>query len=479
MQKKSRNIPSIYWHDYETFGANPKIDRPVQFAGLRTDMALNIIGEPLMLYATPADDYLPHPQACLITGITPQYAKEHGIPETEFMQRILQEFSQTNTCVAGYNSLRFDDEITRYSLYRNLYDPYAREWQNNCSRWDIIDLVRVCYALRPDGINWPKHADGKPSFRLEDLTSANDIAHEGAHDALSDVTATIALAKLIRTKQPKLYDYYFQHRNKRLVSKLLDVENIKPVLHTSSMFPAEVCCTTLIAPLAQHPTNNNGVIVYDLRHDPEALLTLSVEDIQQRLYTRQAELPEGVQRIALKTVHINKCPVIVPAKIDQATETRLQLDKTKCKQHLDRLRNATGLKEKLKAIFEKNPFEPETDPDYQLYGGTFFSTADRKTMDKIHQLPPESLAQETFRFHDERLNTLLFRYRARNYPNTLLESEKITWEAFRQQRINEPEHPAAIGRDKYLLIIKELKSGENLTPKHLDILDELENYVIF
>ena len=472
---KHKNTPSIYWHDYETFGANPKTDRPVQFAGIRTDHDLNIISEPLLIYAKPANDFLPHPQACLITGITPQYALEQGVPETEFMQGILNEFAQPNTCVAGYNSLRFDDEITRYSLYRNLYDPYAREWQNGNSRWDIIDLVRVCYALRPEGINWPKHPDGKPSFRLEQLTAENNISHEGAHDALSDVTATIALAKLIKTKQPKLYDYYFQHRNKKLIANLLDIDSVKPVLHTSSMYPSEYCCTALVVPLIQHPTNNNGVVVYDLRLNPQELLNLSADEIRTRLYTRKEDLPEGVERIPLKTVHINKCPVIVPAKIDEYTEQRLHINKEKSHQHLQLLRNDAQLKQKLIEVFEANPYDEETDADFSLYGGAFFSASDKKLMDEIHRLEPIKLALKTYEFQDDRLNTLFFRYRARNYPDTLLASEKTRWDEFRHLRLSNPENSSLLSLKEYISLIEELKKDE-LTPEKLQILQDLSNY---
>ncbi|RLA45884.1 MAG: exodeoxyribonuclease I, partial [Gammaproteobacteria bacterium] len=198
---------TFYWHDYETFGVDPSRDRPVQFAGLRTDVDLNVIGEPLVIFARPANDFLPHPQACLVTGISPQQALAEGLPECEFIRRIHEELARPGTCSVGYNSLRFDDEVTRYTLYRNFYDPYAREWQNGNSRWDIIDMVRATCALRPAGIEWPLREDGLPSFRLEDLTSANGISHEAVHDALSDVHATIALARLVKERQPRLYDY--------------------------------------------------------------------------------------------------------------------------------------------------------------------------------------------------------------------------------------------------------------------------------
>ena len=269
---QNNNQPSLYWYDYETFGADPRRDRPVQFAGLRTDLDLNVIDEPLCIYCRPADDFLPHPEACLITGITPQKALAEGLPEVEFIAQINEKFSQPNTCVVGYNNIRFDDEITRFSLYRNFFDAYAREWQNGNSRWDIIDMVRLTHALRPEGIEWPTHPDGKPSFRLDQLTVANGISHEAAHDALSDVHATIALAKLIREKQPRLYDYVFERRTKQQIAQLLNIAKPFPVLHVSSMYPSEQGCIALVAPIAAHPVNKNEVIVYDLRVDPQSFL---------------------------------------------------------------------------------------------------------------------------------------------------------------------------------------------------------------
>ncbi|MGH8474260.1 MAG: exonuclease domain-containing protein, partial [Methylococcales bacterium] len=128
--------PTLYWHDYETFGTDPAWDRPAQFAGLRTGEDLEIIAEPLVLYCKPADDMLPNPEACLITGITPQLASRKGLPEADFIAAIHEQLAQPATCGAGYNSLRFDDEVTRNCLYRNFYDPYAREWQHGNSRWD-------------------------------------------------------------------------------------------------------------------------------------------------------------------------------------------------------------------------------------------------------------------------------------------------------------------------------------------------------
>ena len=428
--------PSFYWHDYETWGINPALDRPSQFAGIRTDEHLNIIGEPLVIYCQPAPDMLPHPQACLVTGITPQHAAEHGLPEHEFIAQIHAELSAPNTCGAGYNSIRFDDEFTRFTLYRNFYDPYAREWQNGNSRWDLIDVVRLCAALRPEGINWPMREDGTPSFKLEELSAANGLEHESAHDALSDVIATIDLARLIKFKQPKLFEYAMKMRKKQAVQQTLDVFSQKPVFHVSGKIPAAKHCSALMMPLTQHPVNKNATICFDLSQDPSDLIKLDVEGIAKRFYVANADLKEGESRIALKEIHANKSPMVATsALLDDGTAERLGIDKMRCKAHWQMLREATGLSSKIKQLFEQSSFEPRTDPDAMLYDG-FFSNQDRALMQQVLSTDAEDLATQSFPFRDKRLPELFFRYRARNFPETLSPDEAALWQEHCHQRLN-------------------------------------------
>jgi exodeoxyribonuclease-1 len=466
---------TLYWHDYETFGIDPRYDRPSQFAGIRTDEDLNIIGEPLMIYCKQAGDSLPHPQACLVTGITPQEANEKGVIEAEFIKQIHDEFTVPNTCGVGYNSLRFDDEFTRFTLYRNFYDAYAREWQNGNSRWDIIDMARLTRALRPEGINWPDREDGKPSFRLEALTAANNIEHQGAHDALVDVYATIALAKLIKTAQPKLYDFVYQNRRKQAISPLLNLRNRTPVIHVSRMYPSEYCGTALVVPIAKDPTNNNGIIVYDLRHSPEAFINEDADTIREWLFTRTADLPEGVTRPALKTLHINKCPVVVPeSTLNDAAAARLDIDRDLHYQHLQMLNDAGDLTQKINDIFSKQDYEPIDDPDAALYGGGFFSDNDKRKMELILSADPEHLATMSVPFDDQRLPEMLFRYRARNWPESLSEEEQQQWQQYRQQRLNS-DNPKILTFSRYFGAISTSRT-DDLTAQQQQVLDELEAY---
>ena len=424
---------SFFWHDYETFGANPRQDRPCQFAGIRTDTDLNPVGDPVELWCQPTDDMLPHPAACLITGITPQRAAECGMPEPQFIAAVLAELGKPGTCGVGYNSLRFDDEVTRHAAWRNFHDPYSREWRNGCSRWDIIDMVRLTYALRPDGIEWPLRDDGQPSFRLEHLAAANQLQLDRAHDALSDVHTTIALARLIRDRQPRLYDYVVSNRDKQAARSMLGLRQPQPVLHVSQKFPAAQGCLTVVLPLCAHPTNKNAVLVFDLRHHPQELLDLSAEDIQERIFTPTADLPEDVSRIPVKAVHINKCPVLAPLETLQAAQAqRLSLDLSACLQHADLLRpHQPQVAEKLAEVFSTS-FETGSDPEQDLYGG-FIGDADRRQCDKVLQSPPEALAG--VQFDDPRLRELLFRYRARHHPQTLDAGEREEWQQWRQRRL--------------------------------------------
>ncbi|WP_313080002.1 exodeoxyribonuclease I [Pulveribacter sp.] len=426
---------TFLWHDYETFGADPRRDRPAQFAAIRTDADLNEIGEPLMLYCKPALDYLPQPQACLITGITPQLCLQRGVPEPEFAARIEAEMALAGTIGVGYNTIRFDDEVTRFLFWRNLMDPYAREWQNQCGRWDLLDVVRLAYALRPEGITWPTAADGKPSFRLEDLTRANGLVHEAAHDALSDVRATIALARLLRQHNPRLFDFALGlHKKERVAAELrlpASPQTARPFLHVSGMFPAERGCLALMWPLASHPTNRNELLAWDLARDPAELAGLSVQDIRLRLFTRTADLPEGVTRLPIKSVHLNKSPMVV-GNLNTLTPQlaeRWGMDLTQAARHAETARALPDLGATWAAVFER-PAESAPDVDLDLYGG-FIGNEDRRRLAHLRTLAPEALARARPAFDDPRLNELLWRYRARNHPQTLDEDEQARWQAHR------------------------------------------------
>ncbi|HEY0210026.1 exodeoxyribonuclease I [Acerihabitans sp.] len=429
---KTAKQPTFLVHDYETFGKHPALDRPAQFAGIRVGLDFEPLEEPQVFFCKPADDYLPEPEAVLITGITPQQAAREGVSEAEFARRIHALFSVPDTCILGYNNIRFDDEVTRNIFYRNFYDPYAYAWQQGNTRWDLLDVMRACYALRPEGINWPLNDDGLPSFRLEHLTRANGVEHANAHDAMADVHATLAMAKLARRAQPKLFDYLYQHRGKQKLKSLVDIAAMKPLVHVSGMFGAGRGNTSWIVPLAWHPLNQNALIVCDLAGDMEVLLELNADELRTRLYTRRETLGER-SAVPVKLVHINKCPVLAPANTLRPEDAeRLGIDRQRCLQNLQVLRQHAGVREKVVALYaDAEPFAGADNVDAQLYDG-FFSDADRAAMDIIQATDPVNLPALDISFVDPRLAPLLFRYRARNFPHTLDDGEQQRWLAYRK-----------------------------------------------
>ncbi|MGN7742940.1 exodeoxyribonuclease I [Pseudomonas sp. 22526] len=466
-------MTSIFWYDYETTGINPRCDRPLQVAGIRTDFELNEIGEPVNLYCQPSDDILPHPAACMITGITPGRLAEQGLSEADFMTRVHAQLAAPGTCGAGYNTLRFDDEMTRYSLYRNFFDPYAREWQGGNSRWDLIDVVRTAYVLRPEGIVWPRDEEGRVTLKLERLTAANGIDHGHAHEALSDVRATIALAKLIRDKQPKLYEWLFQLRSKQ---KVMDqIRLLQPLVHISGRFSAARSYVGVVLPLAWHPRNRNALIVCDLHLDPQGLLDLDAETLRQRLYTRREDLAEGELPVPLKLIHINRCPVVAPLNVLRGEDQqRLQLDMAEYKARALRLSDAQEVwRDKLAAIYASEDFPPSLDPEQQLYDG-FIGDRDRRLCEQVRNAEPAHLGQEQWPFDDERLPELLFRYRARNFPDTLNGEEQERWKTFCQQRLCDPQWGAPNTLESFNQAAAELLASA--TSVQRQVLDEWQDY---
>jgi len=429
---------TFLWHDYETFGANTRTSRPAQFAAIRTDADLNEVGEPVMLYCQPANDFLPEPEACLITGITPQECLVKGVPEPQFAAQIEQLLAWPGTVGVGYNTIRFDDEITRFMFWRNLIDPYAREWVNDCGRWDLLDVVRTAYALRPDGIRWPLNAEGRASFKLTDLTTANNLAHESAHDALSDVRATIALARLIKTVQPRLFDFCFGlHKKDRVLAELgLPATQVsaRPILHISGMFAPERGCLALMWPLAMHPSNKNELLAWDLAAYPGELADLSVEQIRQRLFTKASDLPEGVKRLPIKSVHLNKSPMVMSnlKVLSPAMAQRWGLDLDVQLAHAQAARELPDMSAIWPEVFQREAVALDVDED--LYRG-FVGDADRRRLNALRTLAPDDMARARPAFDDVRLPELWRRYRARNFFQTLTPQEQADWQEHRSARL--------------------------------------------
>ncbi len=467
---------SFFWFDYETFGTHPALDRPAQFAGLRTDESFKVIDEALTLHCRPANDFLPDPTACLITGITPENCLQKGVPECEFITAIHDQMAQPGTCNIGYNNIRFDDEFTRHILYRNFFNPYEHEWKNGNSRWDLLDIVRLTRALRPDGIHWPVHADGSINNTLAAIAQLNGIEHQHAHDALSDVYATIAVARLLKEKKPKLFDFAFRHRDKHNSAALLNLREQKVVVHVSGMISGDFAHTAVVLPLSKHPVNSNGILVYDLRIDPRPFLELGPESLARQIFTSSEELQAAqLTRLPVKTIHLNRCPVIVPLNtLDEAAQQRTQISLTQSLQFADILRERSDFASNLQQAFKEQPFRDNHDTDSALYSGGFFTESDYRAFERIRKLAPEELDSINLFYDDKRIPEMLFRYQARNYPQTLNQEDKQRWDEYRLSRVIKY-CPSQKGLTGYLSNLQQLIEQN---PLQRSLLESLNKYAI-
>lgn len=453
---------SILWYDLETFGVDPAYDRVAQFAAIRTDPELRELDDGHMLFCRPTPDYLPDPKSCLLTGIGPERCLADGLPEYAFFSRVNALLSQPGTCGAGYNSIRFDDEFVRYGLYRNLYDPYRREYQDGNTRWDLLDVMRAAADLRPEGLVWPRDAEGRPSFRLEALSQANGIEHSHAHDALADVRATIALARLLRARQPRFFDWAWRQRSKEAVKRQVNLHKRLPFVHVSGMLGGPRGHTSLMAPIVTMPGNPNCILCYDLRYDPAELLALDPAAVRRRIFTKSDELSEaGLERIHIKGVHLNRSPFVAPPRIleeDGAAE-RLGIDLAACRAHWQALRGEALLAQKLIKVYEREQRPADADPDFSLYAG-FATDRDRTFLDAAHyEADQERPAAESaaallelarrLQFDDRKYNELLRRFAARNWPGALPDDEAKRWKSFCASRLLMPPGDRLVNLDFY------------------------------
>lgn len=457
---------TFFFYDLETSGLNPRQDRIMQFAGQRTDMNLEPIGDPYNLLVTLNDDTLPSPDALMVTGITPQKTVEEGYSEAQFAQMLSEEIFTPETIAVGFNNIRFDDEFIRHVLWRNFHDPYEWSWKDGRSRWDLLDVVRLTRALRPEGINWPLDDKGEPSNRLELITSANGIAHENAHDALADVTALIAVTKLIKQKQPQLYDYLLKMRDKKVVQQLVNMDDKKPFVYASGRYDKEFAKTTVAFPLTT--SRNGGVVVYDLRYDPTPFVELSTEELSKKIFASWEERQaEDFVKLPVKELQYNRCPAVAPLGVLEQGDgwRKISLSAEVVQQHQHILLNHPDFAEKLRTIFENKPaFKKLPDPEAQLYDG-FLNDRDRIRVEAVRNADERELADFHPEFQDERLVPLLLHYKARNFPRSLSEDDLAQWETWRAQRLQAqlPQFMASLQRlaptatDEQQFILQELQ----------------------
>lgn len=481
----NKNDKTIYWHDYETFGQSPQYSGVAQFAGIRTDEDLNIIGEPDNILCRLTPDRLPSPEACMITNISPLENNKKGMTEVAFFEKINKILSTNNTCGVGYNSLSFDDEVTRNGLYRNFIDPYEREWKNGCSRWDLLDVLRMVEVIKPGTFVVPRNEEGKKSFKLDQLSPANGIEHENAHDALADVYALIYMAKIIKEKEPELFNELYNRRTKAAVGDFLfaqkgnygspNVLKFKPFLMASSFFGSEQEYVDILFPIS---TSGNDVYCVKITKDIDQLLTLTSDQIKENLYTKKEDAKEEFVRLPIHKLQINKCPVMLPSSmLTPEIAKNLNFDGGLCKENIAKIKaNLTILSNKLNEVFKSTGMEQPEDVDGQIYGG-FASNEDKKRFQVIKKTQSVYLIDylKNTKFDDDlKIKRMLFRYICRNFEDALDQKHYDRWKEFCKIRIEEGVYSQTF--EQYFTQIEEFKEIYKDNPKKIKVLDDMIEY---
>lgn len=471
-------MKTFFFYDLETSGFSPQNDRIMQFAGQRTDENFNRIGEPVNILVRLNDDVLPSPSALMVTKISPQKTVEEGYTEAEFAKMLVEEYFTPDTVIIGYNNVRFDDIHIQHLLWRNFYPPYDWQWKEGRSRWDLLDVVRMIRALRPEGINWPfienKETGEKfASNKLELLTKENGISHENAHDALSDVDGLIDVARLLKEKQPQIFDYLLKMRSKNEVQKMINLESSKPFVYTSGRFSVEFEKTTIAFPIA--PAKNKNVIVWDLRFSPKDFLDWSAEQILENITADfETRSQADFKPIVAKILQYNKCPAVAPVGVlNDENKERLKIDLGEIQKNLDILRKNPHFAENLQTAFEKKSevFQDKNSkdtlsPEARLFEG-FVSRSDDIKIEAVRNSSARELADFHPDFNDERLSELLLHYKARSFPKSLSSQEKQIWEEYRVKNIQKM-------MPKFMQEFQEIVARQDLSSKEEFILEEIK-----
>lgn len=434
---------TFFFYDLETSGLDARADRIMQFAGQRTDMNFNPIGDPVNILVKMNEDTLPSPYAIMVTKITPQSTLMDGFTEVEFCKYVTDEIFTPGTIAMGYNSVRFDDEFMRHIFWRCFYDPYEWQWKDGRSKWDLLDVVRMTRALRPEGIEWPFTDEGKATNRLELITKLNGISHEHAHDALSDVEALIDVTRLIKERQPKLYEWLFKMRDKKAVQQLVNLEKPQPFVYSSGRYSSANNKTTVAYPIA--PAKNGNVLVFDLRQNLDELLA--------------QEEPKFFP--VVKELKYNHCPAVAPLGVLEQEDgwKKIGLTKEQVEANKKALLAHPDFIEKMRTENEERAeFPPAIDPESALYDG-FLDNADKISCNAVRRATLNDLADFHPDFHDPRLPDLLLHYKARNFEKSLTESEHKKWDEYRMTRIKAKQNEyikaiqdlAAKGADSFIL----------------------------
>ena len=441
------------FYDIETTGLNKSFDQVVQFAAIRTDKDLNFL-ESYEYKVKLNKDVIPSPYA-LITHRIGISDLDDGLTEYEAIKKIHKLLNEPNTISLGYNTLGFDDEFLRFSFYRNLLTPYTHQFANNCKRMDIFPIAVMFHLFKNEIIKWPK-LEGKTSLKLEQLNFANKLASGQAHDAMVDVKATLALAKLF-FQEKNMWDYLADFFNKHVdLKRVADLKD-QMALVLDGFFGADnfYQCPAIL--LGNHLHYKNQLLW--LRLDTEDLTKTTIDNVKEttRVINKKPGEPSFILPMKDRFVKLSK--------------ERLELAQKNLKWLHDNPKKYDIIANHYKEY--KHPTYENTDIDASLYLNGFMSQTEQRFCDNFHKSTIEEKIKMTKDLNSSNIKTISERVLARNFNQSFDNFNNL----IKQSEVIDFQGRVKLTKEKALEQITEIKDSLKLDARQNELLDELKAYI--
>lgn len=381
---------SFVFFDTETTGLKHGFDQIVHFAAIRTDANLKEIDR-FEARSCLLPHVLPHPAALRTNGLPIGRLLDANLPSHYDMVRAIRQrlLSWSPSIFLGYNSIRFDEEMLRHALFQTLHPAYLTSNHNN-SRADVWGLVMAAAAVSPACLNVPIDPEGRPIFRLEQLALANDVAHEQAHNALSDVVATLELCRLVHQRSPELWQRFVRFSKKATVGDFVEAEDgfMLTEFFANQAYHAPVVC------IGRDPDQANGRFCLSLNGDVDRFAAMTDDELRAEL----AQKPCPVRRL-----RINAAPTLTA--LYDAPEVMLDgVDIDAIEAQARRVKDDPALCSRLVSAYiaAREPRIPSRHVEARLYDG-FPGPQDEARMVEFHDAEWEDRLSIIQSFDDERL----------------------------------------------------------------------------
>jgi len=403
------------FYDTETTGLSSYFDQILQFAAILTDANFNEIDR-YEIRCRLQPHILANPGAMHVTKISAAELTNPNLPTHYEMMKDIRKtlLSWQPAIILGQNTLKFDEPMLRSGFYQSLLPPYLTNTNGNL-RMDSLPILQAISLLEPTVVNFPLNAKGNKSFKLDRIAPANGFDHQNAHEAMSDVEATIFMCRLVKNNAPEIWDNFCSNADK---FRVLEFTKGKHPYALIRSFFGKVSVSP-VATIDINPDNRNEIIVLNLLNCPVELSSLSDDEIRSRM----ARSPKPILTIRANAMPSVWSFVNFPELADYTKQDVQTLHSRAIS-----LNELKGLKARLKDLYldNKTTFEVSQFVEQKIYDG-FPSRRDENLMSDFHKLNWEDRWSVVQSFKDVRYIELGERLIYFHSPKSIPEARQKFW----------------------------------------------------